>query len=104
MNDSKITSVYYLAYPDCNPPDENCAYSEVYIEVGGPDATSDNFDKTYSVIIATPEGLSKKLSESPNKCLFEKSLILIPVFNDVVICRLLDELLPEMGRFACRVD
>ena len=40
----KITSFYYLNYPDDLPGDPIDAYSEIYVEIGDEGSTTDHFE------------------------------------------------------------
>lgn len=59
----KITSVYYLQYPDNSPSDPQDADSEVRVEVGQGDASIDHFDCCYSLRVLTLKRLTTLLRQ-----------------------------------------
>lgn len=90
----KITSFYYIEYPDCLPPDPMIARSEVYVEVAFQNGDLEHFDETYSIIICTIEFIRQHLK---SKCFYAtRSLIIVEKFEDKVIKQALEAILPDI--------
>jgi len=96
----KITSFYYLAYPDCSPPDPMMASSEIYVEVAVQEGSLDSFDFTYALTISTVGFLKQYLETHPYYV--SRSLIVVEHFDDKVIKETLEALLPSIQDFAIR--
>jgi hypothetical protein len=96
----KITSFYYLAYPDCSPPDPMMAASEVYVEVAIQDGSMDCFDFTYSLTICTIGFLKHYLEANPYYA--ARSLVIVKRFDDQVITEALESILPYMEELAAK--
>ena len=71
----KMTSFYYLAYPDCSPADPLMASSEVYIEISDAQGGDlEHFSKTFAITVCTLGFLNEYLKSHPyytNSCLVE---------------------------------
>lgn len=94
----KITSFYYLAYPDSSPPDELLAASEVYLEVSEAEASIDNFDFTYSIHVYTIGFIRQQLKEKP--FFLCRSAIVVDRFEDSIIKAALESILPRIDEIA----
>ena len=62
----KITSFYYLQYPDALPLDPHVAESEVYVEIASEDGSIDHFDYTYALTVCTTGFLKEHLRTHPH--------------------------------------
>jgi hypothetical protein len=96
----KITSFYYLKYPDDLPLDPLIAESEVYVEVGSKDGSTDQFDFTYSLTVCTIGFLKDHLRSRPHYA--SRSVIVVERFADDVISQALEALLPDIEVFALK--
>jgi len=96
----KITSFYYLAYPDTSPPDPNVAMSEVYLEVSRNDGDLDHFDDTYAITVCTIGYLQKYLQSYTYYA--NQSLIVVATFDDDTIKNVLEALLPQIDNIAIK--
>jgi hypothetical protein len=96
----KITSFYYLEYPDCLPDDPMLAASEVYIEVAMQDGSTDRFDFTYALTVCTVGFLKHYLGSHPYYS--SRSLIVIDRFDDQSIKLALDAILPSIHELAIK--
>lgn len=97
----KITSFYYLHYPDNLPNDPLDAYSEVYVEVGGEDGTINNFDETFALYVYTPKSLKRHVEEKGYVIL--KSVIIVDRFDDESIEKALKEILENIEEFGVKI-
>jgi hypothetical protein len=96
----KITAFYYLAYPDCSPPDPLVAASEVYVEVATQGGSMDNFDFTYSLTICTVGFLKYHLETHPYYS--ARSMIVVDRFDDEAIRKALEAILPNIEELATK--
>jgi hypothetical protein len=96
----RITSYYYLAYPDCSPTDPLVAESEVYVEISTDDGTIESFDYTYAFNVCTIGFLRRHLETHPfyNR----PALIVVERFDDTLIAHALEALLPDIDAFGVR--
>jgi hypothetical protein len=94
----KLTSFYYLSYPDSSPPDPLVAESEVYFEVSETEGNTDNFDFTYSIRVCTVGFIRQQLENSP--FFVSKSMIIVNYFEDSIIRNALESILPRVGEIA----
>lgn len=93
----KITGFYYLAYPDCEPVDPLVAASEVYVEVALDDGGSlEQFDATYAVWVLTTGYLAAVVEAEGFYA--GRSVIVVERFEDDVIRRALETVLPVIDR------
>jgi hypothetical protein len=96
----KITSFYYLAYPDCSPVDPLVAVSEVYVEVANQDGSIDKFDFTYALTVCTVGFLERYLETHPYySC---RSIVVVERFDDNVIKSALEAILPNIEEFGIK--
>ena len=96
----KITGFYYLAYPDCSPPDPKVAASEVYVEVAVQEGSLDNFDFTYALTICTVDFLAQYLRTHPYYS--ARSLVIVDCFDDHIIKAALEGVLPYIEELAIK--
>jgi hypothetical protein len=96
----KITSFYYLRYPDTLPVDPLIAESEVYVEVASEDGNTDQFDFTYTLTVCTIGFLKEHLRSYPYYA--GQSVIVVERFADDPIAEALEKLLPDIEMFAVR--
>lgn len=96
----KITSFYYLSYPDSSPPDPLVASSEVYVEVSEGEGDINSFDFTYSIHVFTVEYIRRQLTTQP--FVLARSAIVIERFEDSAIKAALELLLPVIDTVAQR--
>lgn len=94
----KITSFYYLNYPDKMPEDPHNACSELYVEVGGQDSSINNFDQTYSFQVYTI-GYLNDLIGSKNGFLVDRSVIIVEKFDDKLIEQALESIIFDIENF-----
>jgi hypothetical protein len=90
----KITSFYFLAYPDCSPPDPLFAASEVYVEVAFSEGTLSAFDATYAFNVCTLMYAKKHLET--HSFLLLPSLIIVSRFEDNIVKQALEAVLPDI--------
>ena len=93
----KITSYYYLEYPDCSPVDPLVAATELYVEVAVDDGSIGQFDFTYAFTVCTVGFLKKHLGTHP--FYFAKAMIVVERFDDKAIGEALEALLPNIAQF-----
>jgi hypothetical protein len=96
----KITSFYYLQYPDALPLDPLFAESEVYVEVASEDGSISRFDYTYALTVCTIGFLKEHLRTHPHYA--RRSLIVVDCFTDEAIGEALEKVLPHIDEFAQR--
>ncbi len=96
----KITSFYYLRYPDTLPLDPLVAESEVYVEVGPEDGGTNQFDNTYALTVCAIGFLKEHLRSHPYYA--DRFVIVVERFSDDVIAEALEKLLPDIDTFAVR--
>jgi hypothetical protein len=96
----KITSFYYLQYPNALPVDPLVAESEVYVEVGSEDGSTNHFDETYALTVCTIGFLRDHLRSHPYYA--RRSVIVVQRFADDVIAEALEKLLPDIDMFAVK--
>ena len=94
----KITSFYYLRYPDTLPADPLVAESEVYVEVGSEDGSTNQFDFTYTLTVCTIGFLKEHLRSYPYYA--GQSVIVVERFADDLIAEALEKLLPDIDTIA----
>jgi hypothetical protein len=94
----KITSFYYLQYPDTLPMDPHVAESEVYVEVASEDGSTVNFDYTYALTVCTTGFLKEHLRTHPHYS--KRSLIVVDCFTDEAIREALERVLPHIDELA----
>jgi hypothetical protein len=99
----KIVAFYYLSYPDDMPADPENAYSEVYVEVGGPGATVDSFDETYSFHVYTPQYIANAVRRGHAGFLAQRSVIIVQRFDNATVRGALEALLPSIEEYGTRV-
>lgn len=96
----KITSFYYLAYPDSLPSDGFVAASEVYLEVSETEGSLNVFDITYSIHVYTVGFLQQQVKE---KSFFAtRPAIVVDCFDDSSIKAALEAILPKINEIAER--
>lgn len=93
----KITSFYYLEYPDCSPADVLMAASEVYVEIATGNGDINNFDATYVFTVCTVGFLHAYLRTHP--FYVSRSLIVVERFEDQAIKESLESILPNIDKF-----
>ena len=96
----KITSFYYLKYPDDLPLDPLIAESEVYVEVASDDGSTDQFDFTYTLTVCTIGFLKEHLRYHAHYA--SRSVIVVERFADDVISQALEALLPDIEDLALK--
>jgi hypothetical protein len=96
----KITSVYYLSYPDSPPPDPKDAESIVVVELGTDKSTTSDFETTRSLKFITKKRLDSTFDKSNFCWIYLEKSIVIEEFSDTEIFRVLDDLLPEIDRYS----
>lgn len=96
----KITSFYYLAYPDSLPLDGFVAASEVYLEVSETEGSINEFDFTYSIHVYTVGFIRQQVKE---KSFFStRSAIVVDHFDDFSIRAAFEAILPKIDEVAER--
>ena len=96
----KITSFYYLAYPDSLPVDESVATSEVYVEVAETEGSISAFDFTYSIYVHTVGYIQLQVKNKTFFC--TRPAIVVDRFDDSSIKAALEAILPTIGQIAER--
>ena len=96
----KITSFYYLRYPDTLPVDPLVAESEVYVEVASEEGSTNQFDDTYALRVCTVGFLKEHLRSHPYYA--GRSAVVAERFAYDVIAKALETLLPVIDTFAIR--
>jgi hypothetical protein len=96
----KITSFYYLEYPDCCPVDPLRAASEVYVEVASHDGSIESFDYTYAITVCTLGFLREYLETHPYYC--ARGVVIVERFEDETIKQTLQAILPNIDEVATR--
>jgi len=97
----KITSFYYLNYPDNQPNDPLDAFSEVYVEIGDEKSTINNFDETYSLMVYTLNNLKKMIKNKSYLVL--KSVIIVDRFDDKTIQRALESVVDNIEEYGIKI-
>jgi hypothetical protein len=92
----KITSFYYLEYPDCSPADPLMAASEVYVEIATAIGDINNFDTTYVFTVCTVDFLRAYLRT--HSFYVSRSLIVVERFEDQAIRESLESILPNIDK------
>ena len=100
----KITSFYYLNYPDQPPENPLDAYSEVYVEIGNEKSDINNFEKTYSLHVYTANYIKRLLHLSSNQFIYLHSGVIVEKFEDTTIREVLDTLLDKIDDFGSVVS
>ena len=98
----KITSFYYLAYPDSSPLDASVAESEVYFEVSETEGSTDSFDFTYSIHVCTVGFVRQQLGKLP--FFLARSMVIVERFEDSIIKVALESILPRIDEVAQRIE
>lgn len=96
----KITSFYYLAYPDSLPLDPFVAASEVYIEVSETEGSINDFDFSYSIHVYTVGFIQQQVKEKSFFC--TRPAIVVDRFDDSSIKVALEAILPKIHQIAER--
>jgi len=91
----KISSFYYIDYPDSLPTDPLFASSEVYVEVSGTDGDINNFDLTYAFTVCTIEFVRRSLSIE--HFFSARSVVVVDRFDDHTIKNALEAILPKIN-------
>lgn len=96
----KITAIYFTETSEVTPNDPLLGSGTVCVEVGGDDARHAHFDDTYMLRICTPQFIAREVER--NGCFPVKNLLVVPKFENEVICRVIEDLLPRLSEFAER--
>jgi hypothetical protein len=96
----RITSFYYLAYPDSLPLDPLVAANEVYLEVSEVEGSINDFDFTYSIHIYTVGFIQQQVKAKSFFC--TRPAIVVDRFDDSSIKAALEAILPQMDEIAER--
>lgn len=99
----KITSFYYLNYPDTLPDDPLNAYSEVYVEVGDESATINKFDETFSFNVCTIEFIRSALANGDSDFFIMPALIIVKSFEDGIIEKALESILDNIEEYGRKI-
>lgn len=99
---SKITAIYYLAYPDGPPPDLADAESEVRIEVGDENSSLNDFVSTYSLHVVTLGRLSQHMREDGWVCV--QHALVVDRFDDQGILAAVESILPRIEELALKLS
>ncbi|HEX9757742.1 MAG TPA: hypothetical protein VGB26_08060 [Nitrospiria bacterium] len=75
------------------------AESEVYVEVGGEDATTESFDSTFSFQVYTWGYIEKQFQNKKLKYLVAKSVKIVDRFNDAIIRAAIESVLDRIGEY-----
>jgi hypothetical protein len=95
----KVTAFYYLDYPDECPIDPVCAATEMYVEVGGEESTTDEFWCTYSFYVITYEFLEREFIQR-GRPLIGRSVMIVPTLEDQWMARFLNEHVDRLNEWA----
>jgi hypothetical protein len=99
----RITSFYCLSYPDRAPDDPYDAASEVYVEVGGDDATIDHFDHTYGFFVCTVAYIRKRI-DSRGHFVTSRPMIVLERLDRPALSAALERSLPRIEEYGERKD
>lgn len=96
----KITTFYYLSYPNSEPADELVASSEVYVEVSATGGDNRSFDDTYALFVHTVGYIQSRVDKFQHftTC----PALIVERFNDVSIRAALEAILPGIDSIATR--
>jgi hypothetical protein len=97
----KITSFYYLNYPDNSPNDPLDAYSETYVEIGDERSELNDFEETFSVHVYTVRSLDNLVTKDGYAAL--KSAIIVDRFEDQTIENVLNKILENIEDYGTKV-
>ncbi len=97
----KITSFYYLNYPDNLPEDRLDAYSEVYIEIGNENSTTNVFEETFAFHVYTQRRVNSLIEK--NRFAMLKAAIVVDRFEDSVIEAAIDTILENIEEYGIKV-
>ena len=100
----KITSFYYLNYPDSLPSDPINAFSEVYVEIGDEQSNIERFEATYSIFIYTIGYISYMIKQSGYGFLLAHTALIVDRFDDEIIETMLEKILPCIEEYGTRVQ
>ena len=89
----KITSLYYLSYPNCSPANPLDAATEAYVEIGGPDSTSDHFEETFAFQIYTLGYLQRVIQREGRRFAVDRSVIIVDRLDDELIREAIESIL-----------
>jgi 5,10-methenyltetrahydromethanopterin hydrogenase len=99
----KISAIYYLADHAGKPEDIYDAQSEVYVEVGGEDASLDHFDYTYSFEVYTLKALERELQQTDG-AVIHRSIIIVDQFKIEKINTAIESILPQINAYGTNKD
>ena len=97
----KITSFYYLNYPDDLPGDPIDAYSEIYVEIGDEGSTTDHFEETFALHVYTERRVKALIEKNGHVVL--KSAIVVDRFEDNIIKNALYAILEDIEEYATQI-
>jgi hypothetical protein len=97
----RITSFYYLRYPDGNVEDPTCAASEVYVEVGGEEATAEQFEETFSLHVYTLGYLDRETRATGTSVV--RAGLVVEHFDDRTIERALTTVIDRLEQVGVKV-
>jgi hypothetical protein len=97
MSALRVTAFYYHRYGGELPADPENAADTMTVEVGGPDSTIDCFDSRYHFVVVTRQYLRRcsSLLEGRDHR-FIRSLLIVDRFEDDIIRRAIEAILPEI--------
>lgn len=97
----KITSIYYLNYPDKLPDDPRDAYSELYVEIGNENSTINNFEATFAFHVYTKHRVNSLIGKG-GYAVF-KSAIVVDSFEDSIIEKAIENILEDIEEYGLKV-
>jgi hypothetical protein len=98
----KVSAFYYLQYPDDAPSNPRDASTEMYVEVGGEDASIQHFEKTFSFQVYTVEKLRRLVAE--HGFATARSMIIVDELVDEAIRGVLERIVDKIEEFGTPVD
>jgi hypothetical protein len=98
MSALRISAFYYYRYGSDLPADPGNAADTMTVEVGGPDSTIDCFDTSYHFVVVTRQYLQRCPSFLQGReHRFFRSLLIVDRFEDDIIRRAIEAILPDIG-------
>jgi hypothetical protein len=97
----KITSFYYLNYPDNLPSDPLDAYSETYVEIGDKRSALNDFEETFSIHVYTVRRIDNLVTKDGYAVL--QSAIIVDRFEDQIIENALNKILENIEDYGIKV-
>ena len=98
----KITSFYYLNYPDRMPENPRNAASEVYVEVGDSHATQNQFAFTYAFKVYTIDYIKNEIFRKGGPFLVDRSVIIVDRFDDKLIKTAIESVLSNIDYYGIK--